>query len=99
MKKITGDKSTGVITHIYMEISQVNSICSYLYWKQAEMSFFILSFSFCFYKIGAQEDKTSTAQGVGWQQWERGDCEKGDRRVNMVPKMCMCVCKCENDTC
>jgi hypothetical protein len=33
MKKIKVDKSIGVIIHIYMEISQANSLCSYLYLK------------------------------------------------------------------
>jgi hypothetical protein len=28
-----------VIIHIFMEISQGNSLCSYLYFKQAKMSF------------------------------------------------------------
>jgi hypothetical protein len=45
MKKIRGDKPSGVIIHIYMEISQGNSLCSYLYLKQAKMSFLIF-FSF-----------------------------------------------------
>jgi hypothetical protein len=31
----------GVIIHIYIEISQGNSLCSYLYHKQAKMSFFL----------------------------------------------------------
>jgi hypothetical protein len=33
MKKIRGDKLIGVIIHIYMEISQENSPCIYLYTK------------------------------------------------------------------
>jgi hypothetical protein len=33
MKKIRGDKPIGVIIHVYMEISQGNSLCSYLYLK------------------------------------------------------------------
>jgi hypothetical protein len=31
MKKIRGVKLIGVIMHIYMEISQGNALCSYLY--------------------------------------------------------------------
>jgi hypothetical protein len=51
MKKHRGDEPTVVIVHIYMEISQGNSLCSYSYLKQAKMSFF----SFIFYKIREQE--------------------------------------------
>jgi hypothetical protein len=65
MKKIRGDKPTGVIIHTYMEISQGNSLCSYLNLKQAKMSCFTFSlFSFFFYKIGDQEGKTIPAQGA-----------------------------------
>jgi hypothetical protein len=41
--KIRGDKSIGVIIHIYMEISHRNSLYSYLYLKQAKMSCFSFS--------------------------------------------------------
>jgi hypothetical protein len=37
-----------------MEISQGNPLCSYLYLKQAKLSFFSFSFSFFFYKIREQ---------------------------------------------
>jgi hypothetical protein len=40
MKKIRGNKSIGVIMHVYMEISKGNTLCSYLYLKQAKISFF-----------------------------------------------------------
>jgi hypothetical protein len=33
MKRIRGDKSIGVLTHTYMELSQGNSMCSYFYLK------------------------------------------------------------------
>jgi hypothetical protein len=73
MKKIRGDKLFGVIVHIYVEISQGNSLCSYIYLKQAKMSCFFLFYllSFFFYKIGEQEGGTSPAQGgrlapMGW---------------------------------
>jgi hypothetical protein len=33
MKKIRGDKPSEVIIHIYMEILQGNSLCSYLHLK------------------------------------------------------------------
>jgi hypothetical protein len=56
MKKNRRVKPFGVIIHIYMEISQGNSQCSYLYLKQARIScfsFYLFSFFFC--KIGEQE--------------------------------------------
>jgi hypothetical protein len=49
MKKVRGDKPIGVAIHLYMEISQRNSLCSYLYLKQAKNVMFL---SFFFYKIG-----------------------------------------------
>jgi hypothetical protein len=48
MKKIKGAKPDGVIKHLYMEISKGNSPCSYLYLKQAKMSFFPLFSCFLF---------------------------------------------------
>jgi hypothetical protein len=42
-----------------MEISQGNSLCSYLYLKQAKMLVFVLSFFF--YKIEEQEGGTGPA--------------------------------------
>jgi hypothetical protein len=42
MKKNRGDEPIGVIAHIYMEIPQGNSLCSYLYLKQAKLSLFYL---------------------------------------------------------
>jgi hypothetical protein len=54
------------IVHIYMEIPQGNSLCSYLYLKQSKMSCFsFYLFSFFFYKITEQEDWAGLAQG-GW---------------------------------
>jgi hypothetical protein len=40
MKKIMGNKPIWVIIHIYMEISQGNSLCSYLYLKLKKCHFF-----------------------------------------------------------
>jgi hypothetical protein len=37
MKKNRGDEPIGVIIHRYMEITQGNSLRSYLYLKQAKM--------------------------------------------------------------
>jgi hypothetical protein len=81
MKKIKGDKPIGIIIHTYMEISQENSLYSYLYLKQAKMSCFSLYLvSFFSYKIGEQEGITSPAKGESWHQWEEGgDGEKGKK--------------------
>jgi hypothetical protein len=66
MMKIRGDKPVRVIIHIYLKISQGNSLCSYLYFKQAKMSCFsFYHFSFFFYKIREQESRASPAQGAG----------------------------------
>jgi hypothetical protein len=46
-----------VIIHIYMEMSQGNSLCSNH--KQAKMSFFF------FHKIGEHEGRTGPACGAG----------------------------------
>jgi hypothetical protein len=59
VKRTRGNEPVGVIINIYMEISQGNSPCNFLYLKQAKMSFF----SFFFYKIGVQEGRTGPFQG------------------------------------
>jgi hypothetical protein len=51
MKKIRGDKPSGVIIHMYMEMSEGNSLSCF--------SFYL--FSFFSYKIGEQEGQTSPA--------------------------------------
>jgi hypothetical protein len=43
MKKNTGDEPIRVIIHIYLGISQGNSLCSYLYYKQITTLFFLFS--------------------------------------------------------
>jgi hypothetical protein len=74
MKKIRGDKPVGVIIHIHMGISQGNSLCNYLYLKQAKMpcfSFYL--FSFFFYKIREQQEgRTSPAGRGGRWCWGKG---------------------------
>jgi hypothetical protein len=42
VKRIRGNEPIGVATHIWLEISQGNSLCSYLYLKQAKTSCFSL---------------------------------------------------------
>jgi hypothetical protein len=58
MKKKRENEPIEVIIHIYMEISQENSMCSYLYFKQEKMTFFFL-----FYSIKSKEGRTGPAQG------------------------------------
>jgi hypothetical protein len=95
MKKIRGDKPIGVIIHIYMELSQGNSLCSYLYLKLKCPVFCFISSLFSSTKLGLGR-QTSPAWGEGWHQCGRGE---GHRRLNMVQKMCTHVYKCKNDTC
>jgi hypothetical protein len=64
MKKIIGDKPIGVLIHIYREISQGNSLCSYLYLKQAKSSFL---FSSTKSEIRRAEQVLSRGD---WYQWE-----------------------------
>jgi hypothetical protein len=45
MKKIRGDKTIESITNICMEISQGNSLCSYLYLKLEKCHSFLFFFS------------------------------------------------------
>jgi hypothetical protein len=54
MKKNRGDEPIGVITHIYMEMTQGNPLCSYL--KQTKIFFFLL-------KIREQEDRSCLGGG------------------------------------
>jgi hypothetical protein len=54
-----------VIVHTYMELSQGNSLCSYLYLRQAKMSSFFLFFFL--YKTEEQEGRTGP-----WYPWEWG---------------------------
>jgi hypothetical protein len=81
MKKIRGHEPIGVTIYLYMEISQGNSLCSYLYLKQAKMSFF--SFIFSFFLLQKSENRraelvlprgggvwtTGWVQGVGGWIW------------------------------
>jgi hypothetical protein len=66
------DEPIGVVIHIYIETTQGNSLCSYLYLKLSKTSyFFFYLLCFFFYKVGEQEGRTSPAQGRGgWHQWE-----------------------------
>jgi hypothetical protein len=67
MKKNKGDEPIWPIVHVQMEVSQGNSLCSYL--KQANMLFFF------FYKIRDQEGRTGLIWVVGTsgrgRRWRR----------------------------
>jgi hypothetical protein len=76
-----------------MEISQGNSLYSYI--KGTKMSFF---FFFLFTNVGEQEGGTGPAW-VGWYQWEGEEMEKRCGRVNIVQILCACMCKWNTDTC
>jgi hypothetical protein len=76
-----------------MEISQGNSLCSYLYLKKAKIPCFAFYLSsFFFYTIREWEEGLAT-NGSGEVVGKEG------RRVNMVKKMCTHEFKCKNDTC
>jgi hypothetical protein len=73
MKKIRGDKPIVRIIHMYMKLSQGNSLCRYLYLKQAKISSF--SSNLFFYKIREQE-QILPGGGVGTSKrgewWGKG---------------------------
>jgi hypothetical protein len=86
---------TYIYIYIYMEISQGNSLCSYLYLKQAKM-FFILSFLFFLlqnwrtggWKNSCPEGRAGTSgRGKWWGKRVGGWIQ--------CKKLCMHVCKCK----
>jgi hypothetical protein len=84
MKKNRGDEEPiRIIMHIYMEMSQGNSLCSYF--KQTKIVIFF------FYKIREQEGETGPVWGVGISG-QVEDVGKGHGRVNMVQILCTHVC-------
>jgi hypothetical protein len=79
VKKNRGDEPNGIMIHIYVEVPQGNSLCSYLYLKKAKISFC----SFFFHKIREQRaEQILPRDGGCWYQWEVA--RKRDRRVNTV---------------
>jgi hypothetical protein len=63
MKKIRGNKPVGAIIHIYVEISQENTLCSYL------QNFLIFYFSF---KIRGDHSRTFSGEGGGEEMTGKG---------------------------
>jgi hypothetical protein len=72
MKKIRGDKPIGGLIHKYMEISQINSQCSYFYLKQGKMShFFILSFLVLILQNQRTRGRNKSCTSGGGKCWEK----------------------------
>jgi hypothetical protein len=73
VKRSGRNESVGVVIHIYMETTQGNALCSYLYLKLAKkscFSFYLLCFFF--YKIREQEGGTGWVGAlVGGERWWR----------------------------
>jgi hypothetical protein len=100
MRKNRGKEPIWVIIHIYMEISQGNSLCSlcsYLYLKQGKMSFFLL-FPFFHFSSTKSEDRGQNRSCRGAVSVPvLGDVAgKGCRRVNTVQILCAHICKWKN---
>jgi hypothetical protein len=75
--------------HIYMEISQGNSLCTILNQQKCHFYFF--------YKIKEQKGRTGLIRGVGTSG--KGEEEgKGCWRVNIMQILYTHVCKLKNDT-
>jgi hypothetical protein len=72
MKEVKGDKSTRVIIHIYMEISQGNSLCSYYYLELKRHAFYFIISLFSPTKSENRREEQVLPRGKGWHQWERG---------------------------
>jgi hypothetical protein len=94
MKKIRGGKPIGVIIHIYMEISQGNTLYRYLYLKHTKMSCFSL-YLLSFFSTKSENRKVEQVlpRGESWHQWKEEVMGKRDRRVNAVHKMCKHISK------
>jgi hypothetical protein len=86
MKKIRGGKSIGVTIYLYMETSQGNSLCSYLYHKQ-KCHVFLFLFFFFIKSDNRRAEQVCPVGRIGPSG--RGEVVgEGDRRVNIVQKMC-----------
>jgi hypothetical protein len=72
--------------HIYMDVPQGNSLCSYL--KQAKCHFFFLSF--------AKSENRRAEQVLRGRSWGGGmeeEVGEGCKRVNMMQILCTHGCK------
>jgi hypothetical protein len=68
-----------------MEISQRNSLCSYLYLKLAKMSCFSFSL-FSSAKFENRRVEQVLPWGEGWHQWEGDEEGKWGKKVNTMQK-------------
>jgi hypothetical protein len=90
MKTIRGDKPSEVIIHSYMEISQGNSLCSYLYLK-------LKCFLFFFLWHQTTGGWNNPAQGWGLEPVGEGRCWRKDvGGWIQYNKMCTHASKCKN---
>jgi hypothetical protein len=64
MKKIRGEKPSGVIIHMHMEISQGNSLCVYLYVKLKCHVFHFIFSLFSFTKSENRRAEQALPRGV-----------------------------------
>jgi hypothetical protein len=87
MKKIR-DKSVGVTIHLYMEISQGNFLCSYLYQNKQKCHVFLFIFSPSSTKLKNQRAKQMLPSGRAGTSGRREIMGKGEKGVNIVQKMC-----------
>jgi hypothetical protein len=90
-KKYRGDELIWVIIHIYIDMSEENSLCCYL--KQTKMIFFSSTKSEN-KRAGKILPGCLVPEGQG-RSWGR----KGHRRVNTMKILGTHVCKWENGTC
>jgi hypothetical protein len=61
---IRGDEPTGVIIHIYLEVSQGNSLFNYIYLKQVKMLYFLF-FLFSSTKLESRRNKSCPGGRAG----------------------------------
>jgi hypothetical protein len=66
MKKNKRDEPIRITIHIYMEMSQGNSLCSYL--KQAKMSFF-----FPFSSTNSEKRRAGRGRCYQWEEGSGGE--------------------------
>jgi hypothetical protein len=94
-----GGESTGAVIYICIGTTQGNSLCSYLYLKQAKHCISCLVI-YVFSSIKLEKRRAEWFWGErGWHQWNGGDDRERGRRINMVQTMYTHVCKCKNYTC
>jgi hypothetical protein len=72
MKKIRGDKPSGLIIHTDMEISQGNSLCSYLYLKLKCHVFYIIFSLFYSRILEKKRAEQALPSRERWNLWEGG---------------------------